>query len=174
MLVVKSAHFLIGDQQARAHLLIDDPESGELILQQCHLFGVVFIGRLAEASKACNSILDLIIRHLDPPALRDLDLQFSLDHTIDAHVVDLPKALDQLPPREPQARLALQVVDFLFQFGLRDDLRVDDGNDAITDSALNWKDYYQAGYKSAEEAQAKESEPARSGAVEEEFIEHRP
>ena len=155
-------------------MLIDDPECGELILQQCHLFGVVFIGRFAEPSKACNSILDLIISHLDPPALRNLNLQFSLDHTIDAHEVDLPQALVQFPPREPQARLTLHVVDFLFQFGLGDHLRVNDGNDAVTDSALNGKDYCHAGYQSAEKAHAKESEPAGSGKVEEEFIGHRP
>ena len=70
--------------------------------------------------------------------------------------------------------MTLQVVDFFFQFGLGDYLRVNDGNDAITDSALNGKDYYHAGYQSAEKAHAKESEPARSGEVEEEFIEHRP
>ena len=105
MLLIKPAHFFLRDHKAGPDLLVDDPESSQLIFNRGHLLGIVFIGRFAESSKAGDCILDLIIGHLDPTAFCDLNLEFSLDHSIDTHVVDLPEALLQLRPIEPLCAL---------------------------------------------------------------------
>ena len=134
VLPIEAEDLLVGHEQGGPDLLVDETQGGQLVPDHRHLFGVVLVGGLTEPAQADDRVLHLLLRDLDPAPLGDLHLELALDHPVQAHVVDLAEALDQLGPAVALTGLCLRIADLLLELAEGDDLDVDHGDDPVTEA----------------------------------------